>query len=366
MGYFMPNSLPKLPISGNDDDAFNGLRQAMRTYGLSPPDTFVIGDWARCEDAQKDQANTDGSYHVWPEGATGYRAIFKSWRRPDDGHQHWSSGDNVDLTEEDFEELERSKEQQQRQQDSEYAQSRIRAIDEWNAATPCEAHPYLTKKNVPSHGLRSKNGILFIPMMTMSGKTWSLQRIDNAGDKQFMTGGKAKGMVFVIGNPLDGEPVCAAEGYATGASIHRATGWPVIVTFSANNMVTAVPTIKQKFPNSRVLFCGDNDKSGTGQKAAKKAAATINAGFAIPPDHGDWNDHEADVGTKQIARLLKSALAGAPDGPMPLDTASRRLSVAVNKFFEDGVGCMVVKTTTGLGKSRAVRNAAADFIRKTG
>ena len=270
-----------------------------------------------------------------------------------------------DLTEEDIEERERSREQQQRRQDSEHSQARLRAIDEWNAAKPCEGHPYLTKKNVPSQGLRSMNGMLLIPMMTMSGQTWSLQRIDNAGDKRFMTGGKAKGMVFVIGVPLDGEPICAAEGYATGASIHRATGWPVLVTFSANNMVTAAPTIKQNFPNSRVLFCGDNDNSGTGQKAAKKAAAVINGGIAIPPDRGDWNDHEADVGTEDIARLLKSALAGVPDGPVPLDAASRRLSAAVNKFFEDGIGCMVVKTTTGLGKSRAVRNAAAGFIRKS-
>jgi putative DNA primase/helicase len=365
MGYFVPNSLPKLHVSDNDDDAFNSLRQAIQAYGLSPPDTFVIGDWARCEDAQKGKSNKDGSYHIWPEG-TGYRAVFKSWRRPEEGNQYWNSGDNVDLTEEDLEELDRSKEQQRQQQDSEYAQARLRAVDEWNAAKPCEGHPYLTKKNVPSQGLRSMNGMLLIPMMTMSGQTWSLQRIDNAGDKRFMTGGKAKGMVFVIGVPLDGEPICAAEGYATGASIHRATGWPVIVTFSANNMVTAAPTIKQNFPNSRVLFCGDNDNSGTGQKATKKAAAVINGGIAIPPVRGDWNDHEADVGTEDITRLLKSALAGVPNGPVPLDAASRRLSAAVNKFFEDGVGCMVVKATTGLGKSRAVRNAAASFIRKTG
>jgi putative DNA primase/helicase len=361
----MSNSLPKLSVFSNDDDTFNGLRQAMQTYGLSPPDTFVIGDWARCEDTLKETSNTDGTYRIWTKG-TGYRAAFKSWRRPDDGNQHWSSDGNDELAEEDIADSARQREQQRREQESRYAQARLLAIGEWSSARPCGTHPYLKNKNVLSYGLRSMGGMLLIPMRTLAGQTWSLQRIDNAGNKRFMTGGKAKGMVFVIGKPVDGEPICIVEGYATGASVHRATGWPVIVTFSANNLVNVAPEVKQSFPGSRVLFCGDNDKSGIGQKVAKKAAAAINGGVAIPPNRGDWNDHGLDVGTEEIALLLTSAMRDVPEGPIALEVADARLSDAVNAFFNDGEDFSVVKATTGLGKSRAVRSAAADFIRKTG
>ncbi len=153
------SNIAKSVENSNAGDIFDGLRNAMLSFGLSPPDNFIIGDWTRCEDALKETSNADGSYRVWPKG-TGYRAVFKSWRRPDDGNQHWNSGDNNELTEEDFEELENSRERQRRELESKYAQARLRAIDEWSSARQCRTHPYLTQKNVPPHGLRSKDGML--------------------------------------------------------------------------------------------------------------------------------------------------------------------------------------------------------------
>jgi putative DNA primase/helicase len=349
----------------SDVDELEGLRQAMRSYGLSPPEVFVVDDWSRCEDLEKGKANTDGTYIVHAvEG--GYRARYKSWRRPDTDYQQWTSGDAVELSDAEIDAREQRAEQQQRDQDSKYAQAHLKAIDEWSAAKHCSSHPYLTGKNVPSHGLRVSGGTLLIPMQSLSGKTFSLQRIDRDGNKRFMSGGKAKGMVFVIGDLIDGKPICIAEGYATAASIHRATGWSVVTAFSANNMVTVAPDVKEKFQNSQVLLCGDNDKSGTGQKVAKKAATLISGVAAVPPALGDWNDYETKHGPDEVGRLLKSALSEAAPAPVLFDEAANQLKEAITYSFENDDPLLVLKATTGLGKSRMVRQAIGEYVKRTG
>jgi putative DNA primase/helicase len=348
-----------------DLDELEGLRQAMIRYGLSPPEAFVVDGWSRCEDLEKGKTNTAGSYIIHAvEG--GYRAQYKSWRRPDEGYQHWASGDAVELSDAEIDAREQRAEQQQRDQESKYAQARLKAIAEWSAAKPCSSHPYLTNKNVPSHGLRVGGGTLLIPMQSLSGKTFSLQRIDRDGNKRFMSGGKTKGMVFVIGDLIDGEPICIAEGYATAASIHRATGWSVVTAFSANNMVTVAPDVKERFQNNQVLLCGDNDKSGTGQRVAKKAATLVGGVDALPPVLGDWNDYEAEHGSDEVERLLRSALSEAAPAPVLFDEAADQLKNAIAYFFENDDPLLVLKATTGLGKSRMVRQAIGEHVKRTG
>ena len=43
-----------------------------------------------------------------------------------------------------------------------------------------------------------------------------------------------------IGEPTEAGPLVLCEGYATCASIHEATGWPVCVTFTAGNLRRAM------------------------------------------------------------------------------------------------------------------------------
>ena len=66
------------------------------------------------------------------------------------------------------------------------------------------------------------------------GEIWSLQTIDADGGKLFMPGGRKRGCMFWIGEPSD--RIVIAEGFATGASIHEATGLPVAVAFDAGNL----------------------------------------------------------------------------------------------------------------------------------
>jgi putative DNA primase/helicase len=49
--------------------------------------------------------------------------------------------------------------------------------------------------------------------------------------------------------------------------------------------------IRKLYPASQIIICGDNDESGTGQKAARAAALAVTGKYIIPTIVGqDWND----------------------------------------------------------------------------
>ena len=121
----------------------------------------------------------------------------------------------------------------------------------WRAAGPAIDHPYLTKKGVKSHGLRvDDTGRLIVPMRD-GGVIHSLQFIGTDGDKLFLPGGRVKACYFGIGKPNG--TLCIAEGYATGASIHEATGFAVAIAFNAGNLLPVAKAIRAKFPDMRLI-----------------------------------------------------------------------------------------------------------------
>lgn len=73
------------------------------------------------------------------------------------------------------------------------------------------------------------------------------------GQKLFIqeSGGRTGGCFFVIGEVqpdlYDAHIICIAEGYATGMSIHMATGHPVALSFVANNLPKVGAVLRQKY-----------------------------------------------------------------------------------------------------------------------
>jgi putative DNA primase/helicase len=117
-----------------------------------------------------------------------------------------------------------------------HAEARERTAVIWKAATPADAsHPYLARKGIKPHGLRLHKGRLVVRLRDADGVLHSLQFIGPDGTKRFLTGGRVAGCYASIGRPDDGR-ICIAEGYATGASIHEATGCAVAVAFDTGNL----------------------------------------------------------------------------------------------------------------------------------
>lgn len=135
-------------------------------------------------------------------------------------------------------------------------------------------YPYLVSKGVISHGLKAHENYMIVPMVNTMGQVRSLQRIYPDGSKFNWTGGEKQGNYFTI--PGDQQRIYICEGYATGATIHKATGGTVIVSFDAGNLYPVTNHIKAKYPTSSITICADNDqwkpgKANTGIEKAKKA-----------------------------------------------------------------------------------------------
>lgn len=157
------------------------------------------------------------------------------------------------------------------------------------AATP--DHPYLLRKRVQPHGVLMLGGDLLIPVCDAEGHVISTQTIGPDGDKLFRAGCSSKGH-FAIGGPTPVVAIC--EGFATGASIHEATGMRVYVVFSAGNLPALIGDIAkiEAINGAQIVIAADNDLSGTGKREADKAAERIGGAQIVMPDEvgTDWND----------------------------------------------------------------------------
>lgn len=132
-----------------------------------------------------------------------------------------------------------------------------------------------------------KKGTIAVPLYDDQFKLWSLQAINGTGVKLFPKYGRKMGLFHIIGYLKDAKAVAAAEGYATAASIHMATEWPVFVCFDNGNMVNVAPVIKEKAPTAKILFCADKDDNGSGEKFATQAALLIGADVVMPDFGGE-------------------------------------------------------------------------------
>ena len=79
------------------------------------------------------------------------------------------------------------------------------------------------KKGVKAHGLKvTGDGRLVLPLYDADGKLITLQYIDQKGVKRYHDGGPTGGRYWVLGKV--NKTIYLAEGFATAASIHEATG----------------------------------------------------------------------------------------------------------------------------------------------
>lgn len=171
-----------------------------------------------------------------------------------------------------------------------------RAATLWSQAGAAHpAHPYLVRKRIRPHGIRQLGDKLVIPARDATGKLWTLEFIYPDGDKRFLSGGRKRGCYFGMGCvTLERREFCVAEGFATGASIHEATGKAVAVAFDAGNLEPVARALHAKYPDAAITVCADNDTRTPGNPGLTKATAAARAvgGYvAIPPaGFNDFND----------------------------------------------------------------------------
>ena len=218
-------------------------------------------------------------------------------------------------------------------------------------APPAAGCAYLKRKHVKGYGLRFiGGGIALVPMRDLAGQLWSVQRLlpkklrdastgKDTTDKLYgppkrtaddRVASRKTGLFHIIGS-MDGAAVLLlAEGYATAASLHEATGLPVVVCFDSGNLVHVARELRQAWPALRFLVCGDDDrateaKGRTNAGKVKAQAAADAAGAALglaavvlpqglPDDASDFNDLAAHAGLPAVAEQVAAAVASLTAG----------------------------------------------------
>lgn len=183
--------------------------------------------------------------------------------------------------------------------------------DKWERLELQGRSPYLTKKqiDVPDLGIRfdTFNEEIYVPVRDINGRLWSLQRINRDGEKRFYPGGRIRECFHFIGDP--GSVIYVAEGFATAASIHLATGGAVVCSFDAGNLPAVAVAIKKLYPDKSVVICGDDDRGkekNIGREKAEEAAKRTFSScvFVSGCTGSDWNDLHVEKGLEVVREQL--------------------------------------------------------------
>lgn len=202
------------------------------------------------------------------------------------------------------------------EREAEIQKAAARASRWWAQAEPAGESPYLTKKGLPPgklYGARlSPSGNLVIPMQDGRGGTYGLQVIYQANPKeqkrelgkQYTPPGMSKaGKWFQIGSPAaSGGIILVCEGFATGASLHEATGLPVAVAFDAGNLQPVAEQLKKLHRGRlKMLFAADDDYLGTCRECKAYTLVAEPTCSSCGKPHGKENTGVARARTAALA-----------------------------------------------------------------
>lgn len=307
-----------------ENDIIDAFARAISATGMVPPVDLVPD--GRLHRFNPDGRGKDRSGTAWyvlhadnvPAG------IFGDWRHPD-AKQTWCSKANNDMTPQEQTTLRETIRAMNAARHADMVarqeQAAGLALQRWQAAAPAPVdHAYLVRKGVGAYGIRAEGHALLVPMRCTAGKLHSLQIILPDGVKRYATGGKKQGCYHAIGKPDGVLIVC--EGYATGASIHAATGQAVAVAFDVGNLLPVAKALQAKYPGLALVIAADDDWQTEGNPGLTqaKAAALAVGGQVVkprfpagrPPKATDFNDLHQLAGLDAVRAYFANILEDTP------------------------------------------------------
>lgn len=310
-------------------EILESFRQALREHGLETDEAPRPDGTLHRIHLQGDKAgHLNGWYVLHTDGIPS--GAFGCWKRGI--NVTWRAETTRPLSPEDQQALAARAAVHQRAQEEARANARMdcRAKAErlWAGATEVGAidHPYLARKGVGAYGVRQFKDSLVVPMRDAHGELTSLQLINPDGTKRFLKGTTKTGHFHRFGQYKDRVLIC--EGYATGASLHAASGEAVAVAFDSGNLLSVAQAIRTKLPDAELILCADNDHlshDNPGLRFAQAAAAAVKGHLVVPifaaDNQGtDFNDLHQQSGIDAVVACLANAitLAEKPE-PAPED-----------------------------------------------
>lgn len=358
---------PKTPAELAED-----FRAAMARHGITCTGP-IHGDGKLHRFSGVDKKDKAEWYVLHSEHAKFMAGAFGSWRL--DISENWCSKAPGDMSSADQAEYTRYIEkitqerhqEQKRLHDGARRDANIRWA-EMESVSVNPDHPYLKAKHVGAYGIRvDPLGRLMIPVCDLMGDIHSLQFIPAQGKKMFLRYGAIDGHSFTIPGKQDNLYIC--EGYATGATIHEATGATVVIAFNVGNLAPVSKMIRTKYPTTALTICADNDqwtKNNPGLTKAQAAAKNVGA-VCIYPEFKDlstkptdFNDLASLEGLDRVRGMLTDEKKQY-DGFAPLKPEDTQVRILVSPpdikylacigdkpFLPRGiVGCILAQGSTG-------------------
>lgn len=200
-------------------------------------------------------------------------------------------------------------------------------FNELRSRQECGAIPdqyaYINKKSLKEFGKAFiSDGQLIVPTTNASVmhrdncfyySGW--QSIKESGEKKFMSGQVVKNQFTEFGTVYDANIVLVCEGWATGATLHEATGLPVAAALSLNNMGIVAANLLHCETEGRVkkiVLAADTGHDEIikefGQILWSEHSAVT---WVVPPvdnDNVDWNDFAATHGIDAVKNCIKAVI----------------------------------------------------------
>jgi putative DNA primase/helicase len=320
----------------NTADIMQVFRDDTSRFGLTPPANIEPGRIFRCRAEEKKTGYPGwGVIHMNPDGTAG-GCIGNHVTGDKQKVFYGRSGEHRnyhDLTPDEravFQKMiDEAKAKAEADQKARYSKAAAAALRIWNNAEPADpGHQYAKDKGINLYGARQTGKTLLIPRYNAAGRLMSLQYIYPDGFKKNQPDGQTTGGFFIIGDPAKSDIIYICEGFATGASIHEATGQAVMVSFTANSLDAVTGIMKKRHPDKRIIIAADNDlktekRTGKnpGRMAAEAAAAKHGSALSICPMDSDFNDlHQAqglDAVREALKKIRKITLPGSEPVPLP-------------------------------------------------
>lgn len=243
---------------------------------------------------------------------------------------------------------------------------RIESKRDIDRATPAPPdHPYLVSKGVKACGIQwqESGNKLLLTVEDMKGTLHGWQSIGPDGEKRFKPNTVKAGNFHRI--PGKGK-IIICEGFATGTSIHEATGACVLIAFDAGNLLAVSRAAREKWQDRQIIIAADNDawfkekneageviayhetpcfingreRVNIGVVSATAAAQEIGAALAIPSftdtatKPTDFNDLHQFEGLERVRQIIETAAPPAAETAEPANTPEPPKENPVQPKFE--------------------------------
>lgn len=247
----------------------------------------------------------------------------KNWR----GEQKNWKAKGIALTNQDRAKLKKESAEKQARREQERQELHSKTAKESEAFTrdlPAATgkEKYFTDKslNLTATGAKTdKRGNIILPMKDVDGKQWSHLTLHPNGFKQILKDSRLQGTFALVGannlNEVKGD-FNLAEGYSTAATIHEATGEPVLVTGTGNNLKHVARALRDRHPERNIFVLADDDKylaeqgkMNTGRVQGREAAKAVN-GHVVYPDFAGAKTSKENTDFRDMAKMRgKTAVA---------------------------------------------------------